>query len=149
MGSPDSRRVFRIRPTALKIRGSQSSAIVHRGLGRSGHDVRVGHRCDTADVQCSTPATTAAGDRVITFSLVVAGAAIASCVAAFFICQAILATNNAGVLIIDPGVLRAVLGAAVHLVLIGAIAVGLGSALRKTTGAVAVLFAVLLVIPDW
>ena len=43
--------------------------------------------------------------------------------------------------------LRAVIGGAVHLVLIGAIAVGLGALLRRTAGAVAVLFAVLLVLP--
>jgi energy-coupling factor transporter ATP-binding protein EcfA2 len=42
---------------------------------------------------------------------------------------------------------RAVTGGAVHLVLIGAIAVALGALMRRTAGAVAVLFAVLLVIP--
>ena len=49
---------------------------------------------------------------------------------------------------VHPGrTLRAVTGGAVHLVLVGAIAVALGALVRRTAGAVAVLFAVLLVIP--
>jgi ABC-2 type transport system permease protein len=55
--------------------------------------------------------------------------------------------SHADVSITQPGVLRAVIGGAVHLVLIGAIAVGVGTALRRTAGAVAVLFAILLVVP--
>lgn len=70
-----------------------------------------------------------------------------SCLAAFLITQALLAPKHAGQSISDPGVLRAALGGAVHLVLIGAVAVGVGAALRRTAAAVAVLFAVLLIIP--
>lgn len=85
--------------------------------------------------------------KVATFSAVTAIVSLVSCVAAFVIGQALLAPKHAGVGIGDPGVLRAVLGGAVHLVMIGAIAVGLGAILRRTAGAVAVLFAVLLVVP--
>jgi ABC-2 type transport system permease protein len=85
--------------------------------------------------------------KVATFSAVVAVVSVVSCVTAFFVCQALLVPKHAGVSITDPGVLRAVLGGAAHLVLIGAIAVGVGAALRRTAGAVAVLFAVLLVLP--
>jgi hypothetical protein len=87
------------------------------------------------------------GAKVLTFSAVVAVVSLASCVAVFFICQAILDTKHAGVSITDPGVLRAVLGGAVHMVLIGGIAVGVGAIVRHTAGAVAILFTVLLVIP--
>lgn len=87
------------------------------------------------------------GTKVATFSAAVAMIGLVSCFAAFFLCQAILARKDAGVSITDPGVLRAVLGGAVHLVLIGAVAVGVGAALRRTAGAVALLFAVLLVLP--
>lgn len=85
--------------------------------------------------------------KVATFSTVVAAVSLLSCFVAFFVCQALLASKHAGVSITDPGVFRAVIGGAVHLVLIGAIAVGVGAALRRTAGAVAVLFAVLLVVP--
>jgi ABC-2 type transport system permease protein len=83
--------------------------------------------------------------KVATFSAVVAVVGLVSCFAAFWVCQAILAPKHAGLSITDPGVLRAVSGGALHLVL--AIAIGLGTAMRRTAGAVAVLFAVLLVIP--
>jgi ABC-2 type transport system permease protein len=86
---------------------------------------------------------------VATFSAVVAGVSLVSCFLAFLLCQPILATKHADVSITHPGVFRAVIGGAVHLVLIGAIAVGVGvgAAVRRTAGAVAVLFAVLLVVP--
>jgi hypothetical protein len=85
--------------------------------------------------------------KVATFSAAVAVVSLVSCIVAFWISQAILSSKQAGLSISDPGVLRAVLGGAVHLVLIGAIAVAVGAALRRTAGAVAVLFGVLLVIP--
>jgi ABC-type transport system involved in multi-copper enzyme maturation permease subunit len=87
------------------------------------------------------------GAKVATFSAVVAAVSLLSCVGAFWISQALLAPKHAGMSITDPGVFRAVLGGALHLVLIGATAVGVGAALRRTAGAVAVLFAVLLVVP--
>jgi len=85
--------------------------------------------------------------KVTTFSSVVAVIGLVSCVSAFFVCQALLAPKHAGVSISDPGVLRAVIGGVAHLVLIAVIAVGVGAVLRRTAGAVAVLFAVLLVVP--
>lgn len=85
--------------------------------------------------------------KVATFSVAVAVVSIVSCFAAFFVCQAILVQRDAGASIADPGVLRAVLGGAAHLVLVGAIAVGVGAVVRRTAAAVALLFAVLLVLP--
>jgi len=85
--------------------------------------------------------------KVATFSAVVAGVGLVSCFPAFWVGQALLAPKHAGLSISHPGVLRAVIGGAVRLVLVGAIAVALGAAMRRTAGAVAVLFAVLLVIP--
>jgi hypothetical protein len=87
------------------------------------------------------------GAKVLTFSVVVAIVSLISCVTVFFICQALLSAKHAGVSIADPGVLRAVLGGAVKMVLIGVIAVGVGAIVRHTAGAVAILFAILLIIP--
>jgi len=87
------------------------------------------------------------GAKVLTFSVVVAIVSLISCVTVFFICQALLAAKHAGVSITDPGVLRAVVGGAAKMVLIGVIAVGVGAIVRHTAGAVAILFAVLLIIP--
>jgi hypothetical protein len=85
--------------------------------------------------------------KVTTFSAVVAVVSLVSCSSAFFVCQAILGPAHDSVSISDPGVLRAVLGAAGHLVLIGAIAVNIGAILRRTAAAASLLFAVLLVLP--
>jgi ABC-2 type transport system permease protein len=87
------------------------------------------------------------GAKVLTFSVAVAVVSLVSCFTVFFICQAILDTKHAGVSITDPGVLQAVIGGAVHMVLIGCIAVGVGAIVRHTAGAVAVLFTVLLILP--
>jgi ABC-2 type transport system permease protein len=84
---------------------------------------------------------------VTTFSAVVAVVSLVSCSSAFFVCQAILGPAHDSVSISDPGVLRAVIGAAAHLVLIGAIAVNVGAILRRTAAAASLLFAVLLVLP--
>ncbi len=81
------------------------------------------------------------------FSAVTSVVSLVSCVGAFWVTQALLVPKHAGLSITDSGVLRAVLGGALHLVLVGVIAVALGAALRRTAGAVAVLFAVLLVVP--
>lgn len=85
--------------------------------------------------------------KVATFAIVTAAVSLFSCVAAFVIGQGILSSKHAGVSITDPGVFRAVVGAALYLVLVGAIGIAVGALLRHTAGAVAVLFAVLLVIP--
>jgi hypothetical protein len=58
--------------------------------------------------------------KVATFSAVVAVVGLVSCFAAFWVCQALLAPKHAGLSISDSGVLRAVIGGALHLVLVGA-----------------------------
>jgi ABC-2 type transport system permease protein len=85
--------------------------------------------------------------KVTTFSAVVAVVSFVSCLGALLLGQAILGPEHAGLSVTDPGVFRAVAGGAAHLVLIGAIAVGVGALLRHTAAAVAVLFAVLLIVP--
>jgi ABC-2 type transport system permease protein len=87
------------------------------------------------------------GAKLATFSAVIAIVGVISCFTVFFLSEAILGSQHGGVSIADPGVFRAVLGGAAHLVLIGAIAVGVGAIVRRTAGAIAVLFAVLLVVP--
>ncbi|BEP14120.1 ABC transporter permease subunit [Acidothermaceae bacterium B102] len=85
--------------------------------------------------------------KVSTFAAVVAVVSLMTCPVTFFVCQWLLASKHAGLSIADPGALRAVFGAALHLVLIGVIAVGVGALVRRTAGAVALLFGILLVLP--
>jgi hypothetical protein len=66
---------------------------------------------------------------------------------AFFAGQSILASKHADVALSDPGVLRAVLGAGVYLTLIGLLGLALATLLRRTAGAIATLFGIVLVLP--
>lgn len=66
---------------------------------------------------------------------------------AFFAGQSVLASKHADVAISDPGVLRAVLGAGVYLTLVGLLGLALGALLRRTAGAIATLFGLVLVLP--
>ncbi|HVA61587.1 MAG TPA: hypothetical protein VNG13_13785 [Mycobacteriales bacterium] len=66
---------------------------------------------------------------------------------AFFIGQAIFHTKQAGVTLGDPGVFRAVIGGVLYLTVLGLFALGLGTMIRHTAGAIAALFGMLLVLP--
>ena len=64
-------------------------------------------------------------------------------VAAFLAGQAVLAPENLDVALTGPGVLRAVLGAALYLTAVALLGLGLGALLRSTAGAVSALFGAL------
>jgi hypothetical protein len=71
---------------------------------------------------------------------------IASCFAAYFAFQAFLpAGDGMRTSLSDPGVLRAVTGAGLHLTVLGLFGLGLGAIIRSSTGAVATLMGVLFV----
>lgn len=85
--------------------------------------------------------------KVIVFAVVAFAVALVGCFGAFFAGQAILASKHAGVSISSPGALRAVVGAAVYLTAIGLLGLALGVLLRRTAGAIATLFGLVLVLP--
>jgi ABC-type transport system involved in multi-copper enzyme maturation permease subunit len=85
--------------------------------------------------------------KAVTFTIVAFVVATASCFVAFFIGQSILSSKHANVTLSDPGVLRAVFGAATYLTLVGLLGLGLGTLLRRTAGAIATLFGLVLVLP--
>jgi ABC-2 type transport system permease protein len=66
---------------------------------------------------------------------------------AFFVGQSILSGKNIQASIGDPGVLRAVLGGALYLTVVGVLGIGLGSLLRSTAAGISALFGVLFVLP--
>jgi ABC-2 type transport system permease protein len=63
----------------------------------------------------------------------------------FLVGQALLGTN--GVSITSPGALRSVIGVGLYLGLLGVFAVGLGTIIRSTAGAIASVFGLILVLP--
>lgn len=66
---------------------------------------------------------------------------------AFFIGQSILTRKHLEVGLGDPGVLRAVIGSALYLTVVGVIGLGLGALLRNTAAGISSLFGILFVLP--
>jgi ABC-type transport system involved in multi-copper enzyme maturation permease subunit len=85
--------------------------------------------------------------KVILFGAVSLVVATVSSFVAFAIGQSILSSKHLNVALSDPGVFRAVCGAAAYLVFIGLFGLGLGTILRRTAGAIATLFGFILVLP--
>ncbi|MCU1678138.1 MAG: putative transporter transrane protein [Frankiales bacterium] len=67
--------------------------------------------------------------------------------AAFALGQRLLRSTGASVRIGDPEILRALVGAALYLTVVGILGMGLGALLRHSAGAISVLVGVLLVLP--
>lgn len=66
---------------------------------------------------------------------------------AFLSGQAILAEKNLGVSLSDPGVTRAVIGAAFFVTVIGLLGLAIGTMLRSTAGTIATLLGLIFVLP--
>ncbi|MBV9207347.1 MAG: ABC transporter permease subunit [Actinobacteria bacterium] len=71
----------------------------------------------------------------------------AAAIAAFLGGQAVLSGKHLGASLSEPGMLRAVLGAALYLTVAGLLGLGLGALLRRTAAAIAVAAGLLLVLP--
>jgi ABC-2 type transport system permease protein len=78
----------------------------------------------------------------VTFSLMLAATAIS-----FFAVQAIVAQHHQQVTLGAPHALRAVIGTALFLTVLGVLAVGLGGLVRNTAGGIASVVGVLFVLP--
>jgi ABC-2 type transport system permease protein len=66
---------------------------------------------------------------------------------AFFVGQALLASQHIDIAFSHPGVLRAIVGAALYLTVIGLLGLGLGAIVRNTAGGIAAFAGLLFVIP--
>ena len=70
-----------------------------------------------------------------------------SSAAAFFVGQAVLANRGLQAHLGDPGVLRSVLGAGLYLAVLGLLALGLGTLIRSTVGATAIVVGLVFILP--
>jgi ABC-type transport system involved in multi-copper enzyme maturation permease subunit len=70
-----------------------------------------------------------------------------ACFIAFFVGQAFLSHKHLEAHIADPGVLRAVIGGGLYLAVLGLLALGLGTVIRHSAGAIATLLGLLFVLP--
>lgn len=85
--------------------------------------------------------------KVLVFAAVTFVVGLAACFTAFFIGQSIFSAKHAQAALGDPDVLRAVIGGALYLTVLGALGIGLGTILRRTAGAIAALVSLLLILP--
>ena len=70
-----------------------------------------------------------------------------ACFIAFFASQAFLSSKHLETHIGDPGVLRSVIGGGLYLAVLGLLALGLGTVIRYSAGAIATLLGMLFVLP--
>lgn len=85
--------------------------------------------------------------KAIAFGVAALIVSMVSVFVAFFAGQAVLNGKNLGVSLGDPHVLRAVLGAGAYLTLVGLLGLAIGAILRRTAGAIATTFGLVLVLP--
>jgi len=83
--------------------------------------------------------------KAIVFAATALIVGIASCFAAYATFEAFLSGDSLRSSIGDPGVVRAITGGGLYLVVLGLLGLGLGTILRSSTGAIATLFALLFV----
>jgi len=87
------------------------------------------------------------GAKAAVFGTVTFVVSVISCFSAFFVGQTILASRDIQARISDPGVLRSVIGSALYLTVLGLLALGIGTLIRHSAGAIAAVFGLLFVLP--
>ena len=80
-------------------------------------------------------------------AIAAAAAAVASSFAAFYLGQALLASKHLQTHISDPGALRSVTGTALYLTVLGLLALGIGTLIRRTAGAIAAVIGLIIIVP--
>jgi ABC-type transport system involved in multi-copper enzyme maturation permease subunit len=83
----------------------------------------------------------------IVFTAVALVVSLVTSFIAFFLGQALLASTGASATLSDPNVLRAIIGSALFVTLVGLIAFAIGAIVRHTAGAITIVIAVMFVIP--
>ncbi len=85
--------------------------------------------------------------KVLVVTAVTFGASLAAVLATFLTAQAVLASGGISISLTSPGVLRALVGAALFLSLTAALGAGFGWLVHNTAGALGALFGFLFVLP--
>jgi ABC-type transport system involved in multi-copper enzyme maturation permease subunit len=85
--------------------------------------------------------------KILVFAAVALVASLVTTFASFLAGQYILSTKGIGTTLAEPEIPRVVFGAALFLLAVGLLGLGLGAALRHTAGAVSTLFGLMLVLP--
>jgi ABC-2 type transport system permease protein len=84
--------------------------------------------------------------KAIVFGAVTFVASLVTCFASFFLGQALMSSHHISTSLGQPGVLRAVIGGALFLTVVGLLSFGLGLLVRHTAGAISIAVALLFVL---
>jgi ABC-2 type transport system permease protein len=85
--------------------------------------------------------------KALVYGLVTAALMIPAVLIAFLIGQGILSRHHINAAFSDPGVARALFGAALYLTVVGLFGLGLGAIVRNTAGGIATFVAIMFVLP--
>jgi ABC-type transport system involved in multi-copper enzyme maturation permease subunit len=85
--------------------------------------------------------------KTMVFATTTLAVTVPSVIVAFLVGQSIFKAKDLQTSLAEPGVLRAVLGAALYLTVVGVLGLGLGALLRNTAAGISALFGMLFVIP--
>lgn len=84
--------------------------------------------------------------KAVVFTVVAFAASLITCLASFFLGQALMSSHHMNATLGQPGVLRAVIGGALFLTACGLLAFGLGLLIRHTAGGISAVVGLLFVI---
>ena len=126
-------------PTLLSLRGLFLSALAVGVLGVLVISAEYATGMIRATLTAVPQRRVVLAAKAIVFGTVALTVSFGSAFAAFGAGQAILARKHLGTSLTDPTVLRAVVGAAVYLTIVGLLGLALGTILRRTAGAIATL----------
>jgi ABC-2 type transport system permease protein len=90
---------------------------------------------------------TVLGAKTIVVAAITTAVGIAAAFLAFFVAAQVFARKDISVALTDPGALRAVIGAGLYLAVLAVLALALGVLLRSSVGTIAVVVALMLVLP--
>jgi ABC-2 type transport system permease protein len=85
--------------------------------------------------------------KTIVIAATTAAVGIAAAFAAFAVAARVFAGRGVAVALTDPGALRAVIGAGLYLAVLAVLALALGAVIRSSVGTIAVVVALMLVLP--
>ena len=136
---PQDRAAFD--PVADSFSGFQFAELAFGALGVLAVTTEYATGTMQATLVASPQRTQVYAAKLAALILVVAPICVASTFAAFILGQRAVADRHLDVALSDPHVLRAVLGAALYMVVVTLVGFGLGAVIRHTAGALTVMFA--------
>jgi len=135
------------KPATLSVSGALFAELVIGALGVLSMSAEYSTGTIRATLTATPQRLVAYLAKIVTFAVTAFAVTLPTSVLAFLTAQAILARRQAGVGLLDGDDPRVVVGAALFLVAVALLGLGLAATLRHTAGAISTLFGLMLVLP--